>query len=128
MKKQHYSKKREAILDAIRSTKSHPTADWVYLKLKPLYPDLSLGTVYRNISAFKNNGDIITVSNVNGQERYDGNTTPHSHFICTECFNVIDIDLDINFNNIYDQIRERYQLQPDHHNMIFYGKCQDCLR
>ena len=104
MKKQHYSKKREAILDAIRSTKSHPTADWVYLKLKPLYPDLSLGTVYRNISAFKNNGDIITVSNVNGQESYDGNTTPHSHFICTECFNVIDIDLDINFNNIYDQI------------------------
>ena len=44
-----YSKKREAILDAIQSTTCHPSADWVYQTLKPSHPDLSLGTVYRNL-------------------------------------------------------------------------------
>ena len=52
-KRQNYSRKREAILSAICSTDIHPTADWIYQKLKPIYPDLSLGTVYRNIARFK---------------------------------------------------------------------------
>ena len=46
-KRQNYSRKREAILSALRSTKTHPTAEWVYLQMKNEYPDLSLGTVYR---------------------------------------------------------------------------------
>lgn len=44
-----YSKKREAILTAIRSTTCHPSAEWIYHTLKPTHPDLSLGTVYRNL-------------------------------------------------------------------------------
>ena len=48
-----YSKKREAILNAIQSTKCHPSADWVYQTLKPEHPDLSLGTVYRNLEFFR---------------------------------------------------------------------------
>ena len=65
--KQNYSHKREAILNIMRGTKSHPTAEWVYQQLKPQYPDLSLGTVYRNISRFKEEGQLITVGVVGGQ-------------------------------------------------------------
>ncbi|NLG92671.1 MAG: transcriptional repressor, partial [Clostridiales bacterium] len=65
-RKQNYSRKREAILKAIRSTTTHPTAEWVYQKVKPEYPDLSLGTVYRNIAQFKKDGPIICVGIVNG--------------------------------------------------------------
>ena len=84
-KRQNYSRKREAILSAICSTDIHPTADWIYQKLKPIYPDLSLGTVYRNIARFKEDGLIISVGVVEGQERLDGTTAPHAHFICSKC-------------------------------------------
>ena len=54
-----YSKKREAILEAMRSTLEHPSAEWIYAKLKPEFPDLSLGTVYRNLAFFRAVGLLI---------------------------------------------------------------------
>ena len=87
-----HSKKRDAILDCIRQTTCHPTAEWVYRQLKPSFPDLSLGTVYRNISMFKEEGVIQSIGVVNGLERYDYTTEPHTHFICTTCGQVVDLD------------------------------------
>ena len=87
-----HSKKRDAILNCIRDTKCHPTAEWVYQQLKPDFPDLSLGTVYRNISMFKEEGIIQSIGVVNGLERYDFTTAPHTHFICTQCGEVLDLD------------------------------------
>ena len=78
-----YSKKREAILTAIRSSDAHPSAEWIYHTLKSTHPDLSLGTVYRNLLFFQQNGTIQSVGVVNGQERFDAVTAPHSHFVCT---------------------------------------------
>ena len=86
-----YSKKREAILNAIRSTQCHPSAEWVYQTLKPSHPDLSLGTVYRNIHMFREEGTVVSVGVVNGLERFDGNTQPHVHFVCERCGAVLDV-------------------------------------
>lgn len=86
------SRKREAILDCVRSTASHPTAEWVYTQLKPQIPDLSLGTVYRNLAMFKQEGLIASMGIVDGMERFDRNFLPHPHFICTHCGAVIDVD------------------------------------
>ncbi len=87
-----YSRKRDAILDCIRRTKCHPTAEWVYQQLKPEYPDLSLGTVYRNIALFKEEGRVQSIGVVNGLERYDSCLEPHAHFICTCCGAVRDVE------------------------------------
>lgn len=87
-----YSRKREAILSCVRSTHSHPTAEWVYHQLKPALPDLSLGTVYRNLAMFKREGVICSVGIVDGMERFDGNVLPHAHFICTHCNGVYDLE------------------------------------
>ena len=87
-----YSRKREAIYQAITATTSHPNADWVYATLKPDYPDLSLATVYRNIALFREQGRVALIATVNGQERFDGNVAPHAHFICSRCGCVLDID------------------------------------
>ncbi len=84
-------RKRNAILAYLRQTKAHPSAEMVFTQLKPEYPDLSLGTVYRNLSIFKNKGEIISVGTVNGVERFDGNTTPHVHFVCNGCGAVADL-------------------------------------
>ena len=86
-----YSKKREAILEILKSTTSHPSAEWIYLQLKQAYPDISLGTVYRNLAQFKEQGKIISLGHVNGVERFDGTTEPHVHFICTGCGEVKDL-------------------------------------
>lgn len=93
MAAQKHSKKRDAILQCVRSTKTHPTADWVYAQLRPQIPNLSLGTVYRNLAAFKREGVIASVGVVDGMERFDANTCPHPHFVCTHCNAVIDVDL-----------------------------------
>ncbi len=88
--KKHF-RKRDAILSYLRSTDVHPSADMVFAQLKPEIPDLSLGTVYRNLSMFRQQGVIVSVGTVNGIERFDGNTKPHVHFICTGCDAVIDM-------------------------------------
>ena len=67
-------------------------AEWIYQKLKPEYPNLSLGTVYRNLSEFKREGVIATVGVVDGLERFDGDTSAHSHLICCECGAVVDVN------------------------------------
>lgn len=87
-----HSRKRSAILECIRSTKCHPTAEWVYQQLKPQIPDLSLGTVYRNIGVFKEEGVIQSIGVVNGLERFDHNIEPHTHFICTQCGQILDLE------------------------------------
>lgn len=90
---QKHFKKREAILNCLRSTDVHPSADWIYAKVKPEYPDISLATVYRNLSMFKQQGIIASLGTVNGIERFDGNTDPHVHFICTGCDRVLDLSV-----------------------------------
>ena len=87
-----YSKKRSAVYDVLCSTKTHPTAEWIYEQVKLEYPDISLGTVYRNLSMFKTEGKVISVGVVDGQERFDADTAPHSHFVCRQCCSVIDVE------------------------------------
>ena len=84
-------KKRDAILEYLRSTKAHPSAEMIYTDLKPQIPDLAIGTVYRNLTLFKEKGLIVSVGTVKGVERFDGNTDPHVHFFCTECGAVLDL-------------------------------------
>ena len=120
-----YSKKREAILEVLRSTEEHPTADWVYHTLREQFPDLSLGTVYRNLARFKEEGLIVSVGTVNGQERFDAVTNPHTHFICRGCGAVLDLpgltaELDLN------RIASQNGVTIDHHELLFYGLCPHC--
>lgn len=87
------SKKRAAILDALKGTTSHPTAEMLYNRLKESDSDLGIATVYRNLAILLEEGEIITVGKVNGQERYDADTHTHGHFVCSKCGNVYDFEL-----------------------------------
>lgn len=71
-----HSPKREAILECLRSTTCHPSAEWVYAQLKPRIPDLSLATVYRNLARFRAEGAVQVIGCVDGEDRYDGDTAP----------------------------------------------------
>ena len=116
-----HSKQREAILAELRSRKDHPTAEDLYLTLKAEMPNLSLGTVYRNLNMLASDGVILKIS-FEGADRYDGNKELHYHFQCLECGCVTDVDMPP-FNDIaYAKGR------IDTHELIFSGVCDKCLK
>ncbi len=127
--KRNFSAKREAIYKTLASTKIHPTAEWVYEQLKPTIPDLSLGTVYRNISVFRQMGLCKSVGVIGGQEHFDTDMSQHSHFVCTRCSSVTDIPGGRSFvdGNMYDYIESRCGVKIESHSITFYGLCGECM-
>jgi len=123
---QRYSKKREAIIELFRSTEAHPSAEWVYAQLKPDFPDLSLATVYRNIAALLDSGELISVGVVDSKERYDYKTRSHPHFICTRCGGVIDVDIPSVFE-LEKDAEEATGAKVSRHDLTFRGVCRNCL-
>ena len=119
-------RKRNAILAYLRQTKEHPSAEMVFNHLKPEYPDLSLGTVYRNLSMFKNKGEIMSVGTVNGVERFDGNTNPHVHFVCTGCDAISDLPQIAVPEALNQQVMQETGGMIDTCQLTFVGICQTC--
>ena len=120
-------KKRDAILTCLRQTKVHPSADWVYNQLKPEIPDLSLGTVYRNLSLFKEQGLINSLGTVNGVERFDGDTHSHVHFICTGCDTVLDLEGMPNLPSLHQAAEKDLGSRIDGCQITFTGLCRNCI-
>ena len=119
-------RKRDAILTYLRSTDIHPSAEMVFTQLKPEIPDLSMGTVYRNLNLFKQQGLAVIVATVKGVERFDGNTDPHVHFICQDCDAVIDL-MDIEIPETLKGIAEASCVGSVSECMLcFSGLCQEC--
>jgi Fur family peroxide stress response transcriptional regulator len=128
MTKIKHSRKRDAILERIRSTDIHPSAEWVYSGLKHDFPDLSLGTVYRNIAMLKASGMLKSVGTVHGEERFDGDTSEHVHFVCERCGKVVDIAPSPLFaENDAVEIEHEYGVCVTRRQLIYFGKCGDCV-
>ena len=79
-----YSEQREVIKNIVRSTKTHPSADWIYIEAKKIINNISLGTVYRNLKTLAKTGDIRIIYD-NDQAKYDGNLDGHQHLKCLKC-------------------------------------------
>ena len=126
MKTAKHFKKRDAILACLRSTNEHPSADWIYAKLKPEYPDISLGTVYRNLTLFKEQGLITSLGTVSGVERFDANTDPHVHFICSSCDAVMDLPQMTVPQELCRQAAQGTGGQVASCQLTFTGTCSQC--
>ena len=120
-------RKRNAILSYLRSTDIHPSAEMVYSHLKQEYPDISLGTVYRNLAMFKDKGEIISVGTVNGVERFDGNTMPHVHFVCTGCEAVSDLPQIAVPEELNQKVTAQTGGKIDTCQLTFMGRCNQCI-
>ena len=120
-------RKRDAILTYLKGTTAHPSAEMVYADLKQQIPDLSLATVYRNLSLFKDQGMAISVGNVKGVERFDGNTCPHVHFFCMDCGAVVDLPkMDVP-QQLMTTAAQQIGGAVDQCQMTFTGLCGECL-
>ena len=120
------SKQREKIFYALKATRSHPTAEWVYEQVRGELPKISLGTVYRNLHVLKQQGKILELDFGEGTRRYDAFTHDHYHFICEQCGSVRDLDIpqqaDIN-----ERANGSVPGKVHSHRLDFFGVCTDCL-
>ena len=119
-------RKRDAILNCVRSTEAHPSAEWVFEHVKEQIPDISLATVYRNLALFKEQGLIASLGTVNGVERFDGNTKPHVHFVCTGCDAISDLPQIAVPEALNQQVMQETGGMIDTCQLTFVGICQTC--
>ena len=120
-----YSRQREAIKEFLMTTKEHPTADTVYMNVRKEFPNISLGTVYRNLSLLADIGEITRLSLGDGTDHFDGTTAPHYHFICMKCNSVSDLEID-SLDAMNKIAEEKFNGLIDGHVTYFYGKCENC--
>lgn len=110
---------RIAVTDYVLSHHTHPTVDEIYRDLAPEYPTLSRTTVYNTLKRLVEAKVIAQIDIESGNTRFDGTTTPHAHFMCTECGNILDIRLT-------EPLKMPADLLVTYTQVLTYGYCADC--
>ena len=85
------TKQRTVILDELRQTTSHPTADELYRHVQRRLPRISLGTVYRNLDLLSEQGIVKKLDQAGTQRRFDADLADHHHIRCTGCGRIDDL-------------------------------------
>ncbi len=125
VKASKHSHQREKILEILQSTKSHPTASDIYEKVRQDIPNISLGTVYRNLAMLSQRGQILKLDLGTGSEHFDGDISSHYHIICTKCNTVTDVfEHETTLN---DFAKKYFKGKITGHSLVFYGECENCL-
>lgn len=120
-----YSRQRESIKNYLVSTTEHPTADTVYVHVKTLFPNISLGTVYRNLNLLVEQNEAVKVECGDGLDHFDAVCEPHYHFICNQCKRVMDLDLP-SLSHIDTLANASFEGKIESHSVYFKGLCPDC--
>lgn len=120
-----YSKQREFILNTVKSSCKHPTADMVYEEVRKEIPNISLGTVYRNLNYLVENGEIKKITMPNASDRFDKTLENHYHLSCVVCHMIYDIDHK-KLKNIDHMVEEESGHKVLFHDIVFVGICKDC--
>ena len=121
------TQQRTIILEEIRSSNSHPSADELFSRVKKRLPRISLGTVYRNLEILNQLGEIQELKLSGSLKRYDWNPNKHYHIRCINCDRVDDAPI-APLNQIEDDLYEATVYEIIGHNLEFTGLCPDCTR
>lgn len=121
--KMNYSKQRETILKVLRSTRSHPSVNWIYENVKKEIPDVGLATVYRNLKQLEAAGEIMRIQGDFPEERWDGFAHNHAHFVCTKCKKILDMDID---GSLKLKILSACPVKADDFYVVYTGTCDEC--
>lgn len=122
-----HSKQREQIKAFLMTRKDHPTADVVYTNVRQQNPNISMGTVYRNLTLLADLGEIQRLRVGDGVDHFDADTSPHYHFVCTECGSVIDLEMD-SIEQIMEIAGAGFDGHIAGHVTYFYGTCGSCTK
>ncbi len=125
MKQRKFSRQRESIIENLKYRKDHPTADMVYSDIKRIYPNISLGTVYRNLSLLAEEERIQKIVTDDGVLRFDYDVAPHDHFICRRCGSVSDLHM-LDTEALKDSVSKTFDGTVEECVVTFYGSCNNC--
>ena len=118
------TRQRRVVYDTIKKTHSHPTADWIFEKVRAEVPKISLGTVYRNLSVLKDEGVVREIFGVDRRAHYDADLSTHAHFICTDCGQIWDVcgvpEVD------WRTLKELVGCEVSDQRLDFQGRCAAC--
>jgi len=117
-----YSKQRETILKLVKSTHCHPTAEWVFDEARNVMPNISLGTVYRNLNQLEEMNEL-RIMKEGTVVRYDGNMDRHDHFQCSECNKLYDVDF--LSNDLIKQIQTQSNFNVNNVSLMIEGVCKN---
>ena len=120
-----YSRQRESIREFLMTRHDHPTADMVYHHIRQIYPNISLGTVYRNLTLLADLGEISRLRVGDGVDHFDADTRPHYHFVCNECGAVSDLELN-DISGLLEAAVRDFDGMIQGHVTYFYGLCPHC--
>lgn len=120
-----YSRQREAVLSAILDCCDHPTADTIYEIVRQKSPQISLGTVYRNLNQLVDLGVLRKIPMPSGSDRFDCKMSPHDHLICRRCGRVIDLEI-ARMQNLDEDIMSACGFEITDHHLILEGFCAEC--
>ncbi len=116
---------KKIILDYLKSVKTHPTAEKIYCEVKKKLPQISQGTVYRVLKGLKDKEDAQLIP-VNGVAHFDGDISPHAHFICEECSQVYDVFSVCAGCDILNNKKKLKVGKISRYKVFFYGICNKC--
>ncbi len=121
----NYSQQRNCILNIVVSNPIHPTAEQVYEIARRSYPNISLGTVYRNLNQLSEHGILKKICSSYGSVRFDGRTDPHFHMVCTHCGKVFDVELE-ELLSIKEKLSDMYGFDVINYEVSIQGICKEC--
>lgn len=113
------------IMSFMKNTKSHPTAEMVFREVSKELPAISLSTVYRNLNAMTEEGDLRKIE-IGNEAHYDADLSLHHHAYCTVCHRIYDVfdddlsDYIVSHSDVPDFKIERTML-------LITGKCSGCM-
>ena len=125
MKTLKYSRQRESIKECLMERKDHPTADALYTSIREKFPNISLGTVYRNLNLLVDLGEIHRFSCGDGTDHFDYDTSPHYHYVCKNCGSIVDLPMETSAE-LEETARRYVKGTVDEHTVFFYGTCDKC--
>lgn len=118
---------KQVILNAVRELKNHPTSEEVYNYIKPNFPSISLGTVYRNLNLLSENNEICKLSIIDDAVRFDHIVDNHYHFQCKKCGSLKDISMEYQ-DKLNSLASKSNGMDIDSHSIVFSGMCYDCKK
>ena len=119
------SEQRDRLLEVLRQTRSHPTAKWLFDRVRKQFPKLSLGTVYRNLGILVEQGLVSRLDFGSGFDRFEATTQPHHHFVCESCGQVTDLDLPVD-HSLTQKLQKATGYAATRHEIRLYGLCEKC--
>lgn len=117
---------KEAILNVVKRSKNHPTAQEVYEQVRLAVPKISFATVYRNLAQLAKDRQISEVQFVDNKKRYEALLHPHQHFICNKCGRIIDMELS-KLLNVEETVQKMQCHKVESFNLELMGTCAKCL-